>query len=434
MNLPQALTAANALQKQGQFDEAIQCYRALLSHYPDAIDVYYNLGLALIKQGDFDAARDNYSQLLNLAPDHFAARFHLACTWMRQNKWDQAIQEFLIIETECNHFETETNLATCYLKQGELALAKSHYLKALELAPEDTQILFNLGVICMQQGFVDSAIRYYQKAVQIQPDHYPAHNNLGVAFLAKQHLAFALCHFKEALRLQPQNEALAYTVKMLTQNQSERSAPSGYIQSLFDAYADHYEPHLLTALDYQIPTLLLDAIKSTLHPQKIAWDILDLGCGTGLCGVHFKPFAKSLTGVDLSPKMLAVATEKQIYDALHTNDLTTFLSQQHKAYDLILAGDVLVYLGDLKNLFSSIHQALRTDGYFAFNTEIEEAAENSEYKMNQSGRFAHQKNYIDQIAVENQLKIIYYQCVVTRMQNGEPVYGHLYILQSKENR
>ncbi len=411
---------------QAKFAEAIQTYRTVLQKAPEYIDAYYNLGLALAKQNKFDEAIETYQTLLKKAPEHFAARFHLACLWMMLDKLSDALREFLVIEeSHPYHLETQCNIATCYLKKGALNEAKNHYLKALELKPDDTQILFNLGVINMQQGHIDSAIQHYQHVVRINPDLFAAHNNLGVAFLAKQHPAFALQHFQQAQRLQPENEALSYTVTMLAQNKRLLSAPPDYVKSLFDAYADHYEPHLLTALDYQVPAHLFAALQkvTTLHPHQL--DILDLGCGTGLCGIPFKPFAKSLTGVDLSEKMLEVAVEKNIYDHLICHELTSFLADKTAAYDLILAGDVLVYMGELTTLFQHARNALREKGWFIFNAEI---SEQDDFQMNQSGRFAHQKKYLDSLAQQNHFKIAHYVVVETRMQNNEPVHGHVYVL------
>jgi ubiquinone/menaquinone biosynthesis C-methylase UbiE len=39
-------------------------------------------------------------------------------------------------------------------------------------------------------------------------------------------------------------------------------------------------------------------------------EILDLGCGTGLCGAWFTDYSARLVGVDLSPKMIEVAKKK----------------------------------------------------------------------------------------------------------------------------
>ena len=410
---------------QGNFPAAISAFQSVIEKEPQFIDAYYNLGLALGKQQEWPKAITTYQQLLNLSPSHVAARFHLACALMYIKKMDDSIHEFSQIEQiEPHHFETQANLATCYLKKGALQKAKEHYLKALELMPNDTQILFNLGVIYTEQGDLDSAIRQYQKAVHQQPDFFSAHNNLGVAFIAKQHVAFALHHFQEAARLQPQNESIRYTIQALSQNKRLLAAPTDYVKSLFDSYAGHYEQHLLSALDYQLP-LHIKRILERFHPLPAAWNILDLGCGTGLCGVILKPFAKTLVGVDLSEKMLEVALSKKIYDQLACEDVSLFLMNKKATYDVIVAGDVLVYIGDLAPLFHHIHSALRERGLFIFNTEI---SDNEDYRMTQSGRFAHQKNHLEKLAKENHFAVRHYEKTITRLQNNMPVYGHLYVL------
>ncbi len=410
----------------GKLPEAIQAYQQVIQKDPHFIDAYYNLGLALGKQQKWSHAIDAYQTLLALTPDHFAARFHLACALMNQGNIDASIAEFLRIEPEQpNHFETQFNLATCYLKKGALKEAKLHYLNALELNPTDTQILFNLAVISTEQGDLDRAIQYYQKAIQQQPDFFAAHNNLGVAFIAKQHIAFALHHFQEAWRLQPENTSIRYTIQALSQNKHLLAAPTDYVKSLFNAYADHYEQHLLSALDYQLPMHIKRALEN-FHPLSAAWDILDLGCGTGLCGVLLKPFAKTLTGVDLSEKMLQIAQDKKIYNDLLCEDIHSFLTNTKTTYYVIVAADVLVYIGELTLLFQQVHAVLRERGLFIFNTEI---SEQEAYVMNQSGRFSHQKFYIEQLAKKNHFSVAHYEKIVTRLQNSQPVYGHLYVLQ-----
>jgi predicted TPR repeat methyltransferase len=411
---------------QNNFADAAIRYRQALALKPDYIDTSYNLGLALAKQKQSSEAIALYENIIKVAPAHAAAHFQLGCMLMAEGKLPQAESHFLLLEENYpHHFETQTNLGTCYLKLGALVQAKIHYKKALLLAPQDTQVLFNLGVIYMQLGETDKAIRYFQHAVQTDPDNFAAHNNLGVTFLSKQHPGYALAHFKEAQRLQPDNVAIRYTVQVLSQDQRLLASPSEYIKNLFDTYADHYEIHLQQALDYKVPAELLRAVKSAA--KKLApLDILDLGCGTGLCGVSFKPLAKTLTGVDLSPNMLAVAAEKKIYDELVDDEVVTYLSEKENTFDLILGGDVFVYLGDLNPLFSALKTALRSQGLVAFNTEITDKAD---YSMNQSGRFAHQKKYIDALATDYAFTVVFYEKIITRQQNNEPVEGHLYVLQ-----
>jgi len=410
---------------QGKLSDAIFYFETTIQKKPDYWDAYYNLGLAFSKKNDLTQAINTFKILLNNIPDHFAARYLLGVSYMEQNKSDSAIQEFLTIEKmHPFHFETESNLAACYLKKGDVDHAKAHYLKALELRPKDIQILFNLGVITMQQGYVDSAINYYQAITEINPTLFEVHNNLGVAFLAKNHIGYALTHFQKALAIEPHNKTIQYTVAMLQQNQRLLAAPPDYIQSLFDAYADHYDSHLLQALEYKIPVIFYGALKKYLSHHPL--DILDLGCGTGLTATPFKPHAKSLTGVDLSAAMLKKAKEKNMYDTLQQSDILDFLNDKKSLYDLILAGDVLVYLGDLQLLFLRIFDALKPQGLFIYNAEI---TEDNHFKMNQSGRFSHHDAYLHSLAASSGFKTIDYQKIITRLQNNEPVYGHLVILK-----
>lgn len=414
---------------QQKWLDAERYYRWAVEKQSNYAEAYYNLGLALIKLNRLHEAEHTYTVLLSFAPQHVAAQFQLGSILMQLNELIPAIKMFSFIEeAHPEHFETQTNLATCYLRQGDLSQAKMHYIKALQINPDDTQVLFNLGVINMQQGHIDSAIQYYQQAIKIMPDFFSAHNNLAVAFLAKQHIGFAKHHFTEALRIHPDDESLRYTLQMLSNDQRLLTAPAGYIKNLFDSYADHYEAHLLQALDYQVPSLLYQAVESVkTSAEKL--DILDLGCGTGLCGIVFKPFARKMVGVDLSPKMLEVAEQKNIYNEYVVSDIVTYLKKQTDQYDLIISGDTLVYLGDLRELFALVAKALRVGGMFAFNTEI---IQDEDFQMMQSGRFAHSKEYLDRLIQENKWSIISYKVAATRLQNNEPVFGHVYVVKAAQ--
>lgn len=431
-NYPPALNNLGTVYyAQENTTDAIKYYRRAIENKSDYIEAYYNLGLALTRSREIAEAIATYEKIIALMPHYLAASFQLGCLYLETNQIHKAIHCFQTIEKDHpQQYETQSNLAACFLRLGLYNEAKQHYQKALALYPDDTQTLFNLGVIHMQQGHVESAIQYYQQAIKLRPDFFEAHNNLGVAFLAKNLRGYALHHFREALRLQPKNESVSYTVQMLAQDQNLLAAPSGYIQNLFDSYADHYEPHLLQSLSYKIPELMLQAMNTISRATPKSLDILDLGCGTGLCGLAFETYAKTLTGIDISSKMLAHAAQKNIYSELVASDLLAGLQDKTQAYDLILAGDVLVYTGDLNPLFTAIRHALRNKGLFIFNTEI---SDKPGFELTTTGRFTHHKNYLEQLAKQHGLNIAYYQKAITRHQNNDPVYGHLYILQKSEN-
>jgi predicted TPR repeat methyltransferase len=310
------------------------------------------------------------------------------------------------------------------VQTGRLQEAKMHYIQALEQEPNDEQILFNLGVIEMQCGYPRAAIDYYLQALKTNPGSYAVHNNLGVVYLAIKDRKNALLHFREALHWQPQDAALQHTVQVLAGDQPLSATPPAYICALFDGYADRYDAHLTQSLHYQVPQLLWQMVKQ-VKADADHTHILDLGCGTGLCGELFKTAANAITGVDLSTNMLAKAAKKNIYQQLIQSDIVTFLTrQQAEQYDLIIVGDVLVYLGDLTHFFASVACRLKSHGLLVFNTEM---SEQDNYQMTASGRFAHSKAYLDSLLAQQQLIILQYQTAL--MRTG--TQGHFYVVQQQ---
>jgi predicted TPR repeat methyltransferase len=424
-----------------KWEKAIENYKAAINIKSDYLDAYYNLGLALSKLRLNNEAILVYQSLLHLLPRHFAARFQLACLYMELQQYEDAISHFLLIlKDHPFHVETEVNLASCFLKSGQIDQAKMHYRQALVMLPTDTQILFNLGVISMQQGRLYDAIEYYLRLEKAHPDYFPVQQNLGAAFLTIKKRDEALLHFRKALKLMPDNQSVLHLVHVLSQDKPLSCSPPEYIKTLFDSYADHYDAHLVTTLHYQVPQLFYQAIKATYSKylkidmralteitDEKPLDILDLGCGTGLCGEQFAPLAKSLTGVDISSKMLEIASQKKIYDELIEGDIISFLQDKHAAFDLILAGDVLVYFGDLSLLFTLVSSALRDQGLFVFNTEI---SDEKDHELKETGRFAHHLNYVKDLASKHHLIVLEHDVLPLREDQQEKIIGHLFVLQN----
>lgn len=410
---------------QGEYVAAIEAYQKAIELQTNYIDAYYNLGLAFNKLKKSTEAMRAFEAVLALSEDHPGARFQLGILLMQQQQYEKALQLFKqVLAVYPYHVESQLNLATCYIKLGKLLEAKENYLKTLELNPSDTQTLFNLGVLAMQTGRLEEAIYYYLQTAKLESNNFDAHNNLGYAYLLLRDRKNALLHFNEALRLQPNNVAIQHTVHILAQDKPLTESPKEYIQSLFDSYADHYDAHLVQLLHYQVPQVFYRIMQDKISDKKLS--ILDLGCGTGLCGETFKSMASSLTGVDISENMLAIAKEKNIYDHLVQSDLMDFLKNQNKTYDLIMAGDVLVYFGDLASLFSAIYQALQKDGFFIFNVEM-----NTEknYRMAASGRFEHSKEYIAALAQQYHFTITRDEAAELRTQDQLPVDARVYVLK-----
>src|SRR5690606_33286381 len=134
----------------------------------------------------------------------------------------------------------------------------------------------------------------------------------------------ALQYYKKALDTEPNNPTLRYMIAALTGIEKIDTAPQIYIKNLFDNYATHFESHL-KQLAYRAPELLREHVIALRNPKPHSWNILDLGCGTGLVGQEFSAYAKHLVGIDLSPKMIEEARRKEIYQELFVDEIENFL-------------------------------------------------------------------------------------------------------------
>jgi len=203
-------------------------------------------------------------------------------------------------------------------------------------------------------------------------------------------------------------------------------APREYTTRLFDRYADSFDAHLVRSLHYRVPQLLRRAVQpyTTLTPPP--WRIADLGCGTGLCAFHLRDLAEFIIGVDLSPNMIEHARRRGVYDTLITGDLLTSLTPQHAPFDLIVAADVFIYLGELRPVFARAADALRPDALFAFSTE---RCAGHDFQLLPTGRFAHSPAYIDRLAHACGFQILRDDAIDVRIERRRPIPGQLYVLR-----
>lgn len=445
--------------KKGELDKAQEKLLFSLSLNANNAVSHNNLGLIYFQRQQYEMAAESFAKALALKKDYISAMYNLALCYEKQNRFPDAVACLLtLIEVNPSFAQAYFLLGKICLLQSNAVEAKKHFDRIIELFPDETVILqnivkillefnqyklakpyclslinsqpdnlelnYNLGVIAEKENEIEQAILFYEKALALNPEHFPSLNNLGVIYLSQHQIDLAKQCFERACRIQPENESIQHTLNALRGDKNSLAAPQTYISQLFDAYADHFDEHLQISLDYRVPELLYEACQPFLPNSSLT--ILDLGCGTGLTSTLFKQNAKKLVGVDLSKKMLEEAKKKNIFNELYQNDIEQFLKESQERFDLILAGDVLVYVGKLSNLFSLVSAALNKNGLFVFSIE---KSEKENFLLQPSARFSHSKNYIHALTEENNLIVKVEKETATRSQFNQPVSGLIYVLQ-----
>src|SRR5690606_20651824 len=137
-------------------------------------------------------------------------------------------------------------------------------------------------------------------------------------------------------------------------------------------------------------------------------------------GPRFRGLARHLAGVDLSPEMLARARARGCYDELHVSDIVSAMEASPEPIDLLTAGDVFVYIGDLEPVLRAASRALRPGGLFAFSTERLEATTGPGFKLLSTARYAHRPEYVRELADRFGLSVRFEQTAAGRHEHGEP--------------
>ena len=316
---------------------------------------------------------------------------------------------------------------------GQLDQALGLYVQALQENPQTPgaadlisailRTYLELALALMKTGRNKDAIQSFQRVLAIQPDEPVAHAYLSRLFISDNDLPQATHHLRHYLRLVPEDHIGARMLLAYTGAEAipERPAPA-YITRLYDNYAASYDQKLVNSLHYQCPQLIRAALERHCR-DKVA--ILDLGCGTGLCGQAVSSMASRLDGVDLSPQMLAKARQRAIYNELAVGDLYPFLEKKTGWYDVIVAAGVFEHIGDPRHVFRAAFGTLRDSGLFVFTAEDNPIQELS---VNSSGYYMHGRAYLAERAAQCGFAVSSLESATLRLDNGVAVQGLCVVL------
>lgn len=451
----------NIYLRQKKLVAAKASYEKAIQLKPDYADAHCNLGILLTELGDNNQAIDSLNQALCINSACIKAKAQLADHYLRQQKYHDAQNLLLACVEKCpdvhdylyrlgivyfnlhdfesandlfekvlmrndKHADINQYLANTLLELREHEKAMYYYYRQLEINPL-FQTYYNLGVLLMMKERLNDALSYFENALQMTPIDIATHLNCGHIYLKRNQIEDAVRHYQTANSLKPNDVEIQHILSALTQSPIPEKAPSAYITHLFDQYADYYDKHLTEYLKYEVPQKIIATLlrEYPLLPEK-GLSIVDLGCGTGLCGEFIKPHAKELIGIDLSPKMLSIARRKNIYDQLLEEDITTSLTH-FSSLDLIIAADVFTYFGDLNPSFARINHALKDDGLFIFT--VEKTHQNN-FILQSTIRYAHHRDYLVSCATNHHFEIVTVDNIVLRQQQKKPIEGYMVLLKS----
>ncbi|HXZ46393.1 MAG TPA: methyltransferase domain-containing protein [Pseudolabrys sp.] len=274
------------------------------------------------------------------------------------------------------------------------------------------------------KGDLAGAADLLMQVIELAPDYASAWFALGELREALGDRGGAIGAFERARAADPQDRHGATLRLDRLGCRSITGMPKGYVRALFDGYAPNFDRALTEGLNYRAPDLLFQAVAAAHAGQRMKFgSVLDLGCGTGLAALPFRPFSDWVVGVDLSPAMLAQARKKGLYDRLIESEAVAFLAGEANIgarYHLMLAADVFMYLDELGTALKAAARVLASPGRFAFTVETHDG---EGVILRETLRYAHSAGHVHAALEAAGLKLHSLDSASTRREKGVPLPG-----------
>jgi predicted TPR repeat methyltransferase len=381
-------------------------------------------GNALFEAGQLEDALSRYQSALALVPGRPSILANLGVTQCRLGRWADAVATLTqATQADPAHRDAWVALGLSHEAMSNWAGAVHALQKGVALGASTAQLQLSLALCLLRLDRPDDALKALDQALALDPTLAEAWSQRGSLLRdAGQNQEAARC-FEQALA-HGADESLHrfYLASVRTGAAVPPQPPRAYVEALFDEYADDFQSHLIQHLKYQAHETLLAPLR--VGGQRFPL-VLDLGCGTGLCGQLIQPHAGAVDGVDLAQAMVEQARASGAYRRVEQGDLLGFLRSSDEPADLVIAADVFIYVGALEEVFATVRQRLRPGGCFAFS--VERASEGQDLQLRPSLRYAHSLAYVERLASASGLRVRESWEAPLREDQQRPVMG-LYVL------
>ena len=434
-----------ALVRLKRYDEALACFEQALALRPDFADALVNHATALSELGRYGEALSELNRALAAEPNHAVGWNSRGNVLMTMRRYREAVESYdraLAIypdfpDARQNRLYALGELtrggpgfpevlcaqATGIMERKNWTEAVARFNEALALKSDLLEAHAGRATALLEMDRPEEALAGFDAALRINPRHAISWNNRGNALAAKRRFEEALQSYDKALAIQPDlPQASANRDNVLFMLHRTGRCPPGYMIRLFDDFAAHYDETMVNTLSYRAHLHLRDLAQRVLPRLTPPWRILDLGCGTGLVGEAFKDLTVGgrLDGIDLAPRMIEAARARGIYSDLILGDLETVLANSGPSYELMLAADTMIYLGDLSACFAGVAKRLEPGGFYLFAVESSDGEGWQQTSMN---RFRHSEAYLRSEAARAGLEFVELTQCTLRHESNWPVDG-----------
>jgi predicted TPR repeat methyltransferase len=223
-------------------------------------------------------------------------------------------------------------------------------------------------------NFSDAILRYWILIHVLKHEDFSVYYNQGLSYLFNDSPQKALECFLKAKKFNSRNALCKFRIESLTHPDSIKEIPTNSIIEDYNIQAKSFK-NFIKNNEYIAPQVMFSELKDFINKDNLnakfnPLNILDIGCGYGLCGYLAKEEygIENIFGIDIASEMVKEASslnaQEKSFKRIYLEDFHNFKHYESK-FDIVLACFSLQFSLDLKHSLKQIKDIAKKGTYIA---------------------------------------------------------------------
>lgn len=203
------LSLGSVFYDRGYLEASEEFFQLAAKESPSSAEPRYGLGSVYLEQSKVEKARAAFETAVRLRADYpgtpARAWNNLGILDAREGHIEASVRNFQkALEIDPNYSIAIDNLGNAYRQAKDWDRAQSTFERALQLDGDDPEANYGLGMIHAQRNDTQGALTYLKRAIAARTDYPEALNNLGVVYVRLKNPGEAEDAFLGAIRIAPE--------------------------------------------------------------------------------------------------------------------------------------------------------------------------------------------------------------------------------------
>lgn len=168
----------------GNFDAALQVYKALKQQEPENAAAFYHSGLMYMAKRQYDVAQENLSKARKINPSSMDVFGSTVRCYTLQNDPLKALalcdEQFAYVDTPVDVSTVHGVMGGLYLKTGDLDKAQAAYRESISKNPKTTRPYYGLAEVYQRKGETDRVLEQFKLAADKNKNDPLPHVIMGI--------------------------------------------------------------------------------------------------------------------------------------------------------------------------------------------------------------------------------------------------------------